>query len=362
MPPDSDWLDRLAAWLPPWPLVAASAAGLLALAVVALFVRYAGIRRVAVAVAGTIGIVTSAEGMWIVAGKLPGVSGVWQAIPAVLFESAMLATAARARQHHKDHRHVGKFGPRMWTFAFAAGVIAGFAGVTIATVLLRFAAPMVAAAVVLDEFPDQRDDAAEADTITWKLGLRRLAVRFGFAKAGASNLSDEERDHRIHKLAVAADRFHHGWKLTQRWRRFRLRRLARYADDAMVARVRERVQRIHLIETSTAPVERESGDPHVPALPQVGPGSVLVQLPVEAPRVTNGNGATKLAAVAVAERMAPRAKRHPGRPSTDEEIRRVAEHLRRHPDATGREVAEALGLELRTAQRHIKNVKEQERQ
>lgn len=395
----SDWLARLAAWLPPWPLAAAAAAGLLALAVVAGVIKHVGIRRVAVAVAGTIGIITSAEGMWIVAGKLPGVSGVWQAIPAILFESAMLATAARAREHHKDHQHVGRFGPRMWMFGTAAGIIAGFAGVTVATVLLRFAAPMVAAAVVLDEFPDERDGADEREPITWKLGLRRLAVRFGFAKDGTHKISDEERDRRTNKLAIAADRFHHGWRWSQRWRRFRLRRLARYADDPMVNEVRVRVQRINRIERSTAPDDGPAGEelsPEVVELceqvrfsaraarsrlfpsPAVTLGHVngsrpvahaVAGRPVQVPSAVAAplNGAPAGNGEATSEPPAPakparapakRTGRRAARKATSAQT--VTGWLADHPGYTVKDAAAALGISPRTAFRRLEQEREQQ--
>src|SRR6185312_13942865 len=104
-----------------------------------------------------------------------------------------------------------------------AGSVAALVGGPLAIILLRFLAPLVAAAVVLDEFTDHDKPL---DLITLKVGLRRLLVRWGLAEAGARDLTEVERDLRIHKLVLAADRLHHGWPRLRRIQRGRLRRLA----------------------------------------------------------------------------------------------------------------------------------------
>ncbi len=341
----SDWTDRLLAWLPEWPLVAAAVAGLLALLVLTRIIRRTGMRRVAVAVAATVGVVTSAETMWLVAGQL-GASGPWRLIPAVLFESAMIATAARAREKFNRDGSVGKFGPRMWMFALGAGSVAALVGGPMAIILMRFLAPLVAAAVVLDEFTDHDE---KLELITLKVGFRRLLVRWGLAEAGARDLNAVERDHRIHRLVLAADRLHHGWPWLQRLHRSRLRRLARYADDAMVAEVQTRVQRIHLIEVATAPrAAKTAEDLHV-AVP-------TTPLPTNGTRL---NGAAVLVGAnghqAAEARPAARPKRHPGAGPTAQQ---VAAYVAKHPGKNYDQVAAALGVSKATVNRRLKEAKE----
>lgn len=377
------------------PFAAVAVLGAVLLALVVRAVRRVGVRRIAVAVAGTIGIVTSAESMWLVAGAL-GVSGPWRAIPAVLFESAMLATAARARDHFRQHGQVGRFGARMWSFAVAAGVIAALSGSTPATIVLRFAAPLVAAAVVLDEFTDH---AKRRDLITWKLGLRRLLVRVGLAEAGARELSEVEWDHRVHRLAVAADRLHHGRARLRRWRRGRLRRLARHADDAMVREVQRRVERVHRIEVSTSPLASAAlptgVDPQVVELCDAVRGQaraarsrVMLQPTVAVGHLGSGRPPVHVLAAKMAAEPAKipatalPVEPPPGAPEVAEEVasddepapatprpprgqeaaRRVAKILARKPDLTAAEVARRLGVPERTAARHLSRARAGEQQ
>jgi hypothetical protein len=322
-------------------LVAAVAVAVAVAAVVAHRIRRWGPIRVAVAVAVSIGIGTSIEGMYALAVGPLHLRGAWVLVPAVLFESAAVATGARAQRHAAREHHAGRYGTAVWLFAAAAGVVTALNGHSPAECVFRLVAPLVGTAVW---YQGLVDGGARPSRVTWTVTPRRIGIRLGLVEPGDTDVVEIHREHRVAALTVTAHRVHS----SRRWRRFhvsRLRRLALAADDAMVAEAQSRVARVHRIEALTAPVPvaevppPDGGD--VPAEPAATSGA---ELPPGRSARTPGRKRTGSSA-----RRRPEVRKR----RTAEETRTLAAQItRERPGITRAELAGLLAI----GDRQLRNV------
>lgn len=326
-------LDALLRFTSPALTAAMAGAGVVFAVMLILAVRRLSAVKLAVAVAVAIGIGTSVEGMYNLAVGPLKLHGVWLLIPAVLFESAAIATGARAQAHAKQHGHPGRYAGTVWAFAFAAGVVTSLNGHSVAECAFRLVAPLIGTAVW---YQSLSGGGKAPDAITWVLTPRRLLVRIGLAQPGETDVISVHREQRINALTVRAHQFHHGALLPKRWVRWRLRQLALAADDGMVAAAQDRVARVHRIEALTAPVRDTGADT---------PPSVAAAIAAVIDPATVADMSADTAAV-----MARTDGRTPRKVSTATLAARI---LAKRPDITSVELAAKLDVSERTARRYL---------
>lgn len=254
-----------------WPQAIAGLAALAVLAVVVWLairlttatyrtVKHAGMRRVAVTIAATIGLGASIESSWIFAGTILHWSGVWQAIPAVLFETALIAIATCVMEELEESD--GKpetYLPWFWGLVALASTTMALAGTNAASVIGRAAIPIVPsiiwyATVVLPKLRRHRDEH-ERQTVTWLLSFRRIGIWLRLIKPGDDDLKQLPREYltrRIVKAAFRAARLRRytdtkivGWVAAIRLGRTEVRaqRLAMLADEQIMTEAENRIER-----------------------------------------------------------------------------------------------------------------------
>ena len=187
-----DW-TATATWLATnWQPVA----GALAAITIAITTAAAGVRRVAVIAAVTIGLGASVESAWTFADRTLELSGAWRAVPAVLFESAALATAARAVEHHRRHGDTGPYLAWVWGFAAVAGIAPALSARSVGEAVFRFAIPLVAAAVWYGDYVTTKRRGAT----TWVLTPRRIGIRLGLITPGEDDVEQVGVGRRVEEI------------------------------------------------------------------------------------------------------------------------------------------------------------------
>lgn len=255
-----------------WPQTVAGLAALAVLAVVVWLtkklisatysaVKDAGMRRIAVTIAAAIGLGASVESSWIFAGAILHWSGVWQAIPAVLFETALIAIATCVMEEIEESD--GKpeiYLPWFWGLVALASITMALAGTNAASVIGRAAIPIVPsiiwyATVVLPKLRRRTGDGNERQAVTWLLSLRRIGIWLRIIKPGDDDLQQlpvEYLTRRIVRTAFRASRLRRytdarlvGWVAAIRLGRAEVRaqRLALLADEPIMIEAENRIER-----------------------------------------------------------------------------------------------------------------------
>ncbi len=218
---------------------------------VALFVswRRGRVDRWVSTLAGISVLALSAEGMWVVATKTLGLPPVLAATVFFVAEAVMVNEAMQARRHYAKHKNPGKHGRAVWLIAIVAGGIVAMNSASMVEVPLRMALPL---AWCLMWWNDLTADGVQATRSTWRWTPRRLLLAMGAIEPGERDAETINRDRLTAAMTVTAHRLHSGARL-KGWHAGRLRRLARTADDAIVAEVRARVTRVQQITELTNP-------------------------------------------------------------------------------------------------------------
>lgn len=270
----TEWLANLAAQAQTiTPAVVVPAGAVIALIVIGLIwrsLRKQKPDRIAVGVAVLLASSFSAQGMYEVATTrlhLPWylASGLF-----VVAEAAMLASAVRAHRHWAATRgkaDPGSLGPHqtfIWTIAGFAGLIVSLTARSAPEYLLRLLMPMLVAGLWRMGYVSPKTKRRAADAISFAWSPRRIGIRLGIIEPGDEDLVQINAERHIRRLTTHAHAVHHGLAALRWWHAGRLRKLTLLSTDEMVAEVQARVTRVHYVESSTAPAQR---DIHSGALP-----------------------------------------------------------------------------------------------
>jgi hypothetical protein len=236
------------------------AGGVIALALAVLLVR--SMRRtnpdtLAVRVAVLLASAFSAQGMYEVATQRLHMPWWIAGGLFVVAEAGMLASGVRAHRMWEKCGRLGPHGRFVWIIATVAGFTVSLNARSASEYVLRLAMPLLAAGLWWMGYVTEDVRARAVDAITYRWSLRRLGVVLGVIEPGDRDLATVNADRLIRRMTTHAHGVHHGW-LLRGWHRMRLRRLTLLAnDDAAVTEVQRRVERVHYIESSTAPMERD---------------------------------------------------------------------------------------------------------
>lgn len=330
----------------------------------------------------------SAEGMWYVAVDKADVPPVVAAGVFFVFELFQVRSMLAARDRYRatavfdaDGAIVqagdpGKHGSAVWILAAVMGGIVALAAHSPADAALRLSIPLGAA---LLWWNDLTDNGVRRQRGSWRWTPRRLLLALGAIEPGERDFETVDRERRIAQMTVIAHKLHHGSARLAGWRAARLRRLTLAADDAMVAEVHRRVERVHAVEESTRPRVIEgvlvSPDPGVGsgAAPALTPGADPGGNPAPAPGADPGADPGGNAGISpgsppgVEAGDAPGVGRAPSRaptrvrPPSPKQVKALK--LRAdNPDMSAAEVARKVGADYKTVRGWLKTTESQPEQ
>jgi hypothetical protein len=323
---------------------------------------------VAVTWVGVIGF--SAEGMWVVATKKANVPGAVAAGVFFVAEALMIASMRASSRRYKrttvreDDRpdgkvlkpgDPGKHGRAVWMIALAAGTTVAVSASNWPERILRFCLPLGAALLWWNTLTDEGTSAARS---RWRWTPERVLVALGAKEpaTGEHDLGAAQREQRVRQLVNVGSRVRAG-VFGQGYHQWRLDRLTRIADEAMVVEAEERLNRTAAIveRLTKKPAEENSSreildeipgeTPHGDFLPGPDPWAHATPLATaELPVKINGNGNGR------------RPKHDP-----DELRRKYEEICTAEPGLTKDAIAQRLGFADRTGlQYHLKKTEKKE--
>jgi hypothetical protein len=290
-------LTETAARLAGSPWAAAGGGALLAAAVICVVLVAARRRRrrpgggragetlLTLAVAG-LATAMSASGMWKVAGESLGMSGPLRAGVFAFLEATVLVSAIRARRSLREHGTVGVDGAAVWVVAGLSGVLSALDSDDLVEVLLRLAAPLLAAWLWERGLAADRRQAQarrRREGVVWRITRERVLVWLRLAEPTERGIGEVDRARRVARLVRAAWRYHtlrdtkakaRAWRV--RWSAVRLRRHALTAgqhlglgsDDAVRDLVRGHLAALYQVQAGTAPAALTDLSPWTPDRPQ----------------------------------------------------------------------------------------------
>jgi hypothetical protein len=242
--------------------------------VIVRVVRRVPVNRLIALVAVGPTLVWTSHGVWNVTvnalGMAPGI-----AVFAFLVFEAMLVNAGyEAEQHRRRYGTPGPHGRYVWVIALTTGTIASLGDPTLVGSVARFVLPLVAAGLWWTTLTAPRESdtkrmiaarqaRARGRSAVWAVTPRTVLVAAGLMRPGDDmSMSEAERERRIRRMVVLADRVHSAPADGRVNRRAsaRLRRLARLATAEDVAEVRARVARAVGVVTEVVPAAESSGN------------------------------------------------------------------------------------------------------
>jgi hypothetical protein len=186
----------------------------------------------------------------------------------------LLNAGYEAEQHRRRYGTPGPHGRYVWVIALTTGTIASLGDPTLVGSVARFVLPLVAAGLWwttliaprkgdTKQMIAARQARARGRSAVWAVTPRTVLVAAGLMRPGDDlSVSEAERERRIRRMVVLADRVHSapaGGRVNRR-ASARLRRLARLATAEDVAEVRARVARAVGVVTEVVPAAESTGN------------------------------------------------------------------------------------------------------
>lgn len=247
-------------------------------------------------VSATIATGVSAQGMWMFAGEVLGLSGPLRLLLFAFIEAAVVTSAVRARRAMRENFSAGIDGMAVWALTSLSAVLSALHAASVPEFLFRLAAPLVAAWLWERGMAIERVKLTGRSRIHWRVTPERIMVRLGLAEAKDRSAGDVDTHRRLAKVALAADRVRDADPGTWRYR---------YAVGILKRRGRAAIEHTSL---ASNPVQR------LELLDHIGMLRGIEELPVVEPPSVWGEhlrpkreiGPEAAAAVAELERFANR--------------------------------------------------------
>lgn len=278
----------------------------------------------------------SAEGMWVVTTHKAHVPAVVAVGVFFVAEAFQLSSMLQAGRRYRLDGHPGKHGRAVWIIAVAAGTVVAFSAQNLTEAALRFLIPLGAALLWWNTLTDAGMTKPKG---RWRWTPTRLLEWLGAIEPDVDrDLVEVNRGRHVAAMVTAAIGVHDGGRL-RRWHTRRLRSLAKVADEAMVAEVRDRVGRALRI------VELAIPQPEVPAeVPAVDLVEVPVQVPAEVGAEVPTTGSVRRSGGGSARKVARKKPEVRARRSADETRKLAAELTAAQPTLTQAQIAEQLQI------------------
>ncbi|MGH3736176.1 MAG: hypothetical protein ACRDT6_11235 [Micromonosporaceae bacterium] len=235
--------------------------------VVVRVVRRVPVNRLIALVAVVPTLVWTSHGVWNVTVNALGMSPGIAVFAFLVFEAMLVNAGYEAEAHRRRFGTPGPHGRYVWVIALTTGTVASLGDPTLVGSVARFVLPLVAAGLWwttltaprpsdTPEMIAARERRARGRSTVWAITPRTVLVAAGLMRPGdEQSMSEAERERRIRRMVVLADRVHSAPAGGRAHRRAsaRLRRLARLATAEDVAEARARMARAVGVVTEVVP-------------------------------------------------------------------------------------------------------------
>jgi hypothetical protein len=208
----------------------------------------------------------AANGMWRVAGDALKLDGPVRALLFAFAEVGLVVSAIRARRNYLRSGATGPDGMAVWVIAVGSGVVSATDAHATPAVLVRLAAPILAAWLWHRGLHATTTGVRRRDTVTWRVTPRRILAALRIVEPGDVGIADVDRRRQLDRVVRAAHRLHTTRSaLRRRWAQRTLTRATRAArgalDDDGRELVRARLATLYAAERGTAPAAVATLDP-----------------------------------------------------------------------------------------------------
>jgi hypothetical protein len=155
-------------------------------------------------VAAGIATAVSAQGMWRFFGDVLHFTGPLRVLTFAFIETAVITSAVRARQAMRENYNAGVDGIAVWALTSLSAVLSSLDARSFGEVVLRLAAPLVAAWLWERGMALERRRLTGRTRINWRLTPERVLTRVGLADPTDRNASEVDAQRRLMRLALAA--------------------------------------------------------------------------------------------------------------------------------------------------------------
>jgi hypothetical protein len=155
-------------------------------------------------VAAGIATAVSAQGMWRFFGDVLHFTGPLRVLTFAFIETAVITSAVRARQAMRENYNAGVDGIAVWALTSLSAVLSSLDARSFGEVVLRLAAPLVAAWLWERGMALERRRLTGRARINWRLTPERVLTRLGLADPTDRNASEVDAQRRLMRLALAA--------------------------------------------------------------------------------------------------------------------------------------------------------------
>jgi hypothetical protein len=155
-------------------------------------------------VAAGIATAVSAQGMWRFFGDVLHFTGPLRVLTFAFIETAVITSAVRARQAMRENYNAGVDGIAVWALTSLSAVLSSLDARSFGEVVLRLAAPLVAAWLWERGMALERRRLTGRTRINWRLTPERVLTRLGLADPTDRNANEVDAQRRLMRLALAA--------------------------------------------------------------------------------------------------------------------------------------------------------------
>lgn len=157
-----------------------------------------------------IATIVSAEGMWETFGAM-GLAWPLRILTFAFIEVMVIQSAVRARQSMRENYSPGVDGVAMWVLTCVSALLSAShemsqEDVSVAVVMIRLAAPLIAAWGWERSMALERRSLTGSRGINWKITPERIVIKLGLADPTERTASEVAAQRRLLALAVAAKR------------------------------------------------------------------------------------------------------------------------------------------------------------
>lgn len=157
-------------------------------------------------VAAGIATMVSAQGMWRFFGDVLHFTGPLRVLTFAFIETSVITSAVRARQAMRENYSAGVDGIAVWVLTSLSAVLSSLDARSFGEVVLRLAAPLVAAWLWERGMALERRRLTGKKRINWRLTPERVLTWAGLADPTDRNASEVDAQRRLMRLALAAKR------------------------------------------------------------------------------------------------------------------------------------------------------------
>lgn len=182
----------------------------------------------------------------------------------LVFEIALVLSMIRAAEHRKVYGWPGRPGRTTWIIASIMSVVAASAADSFAEVLIRGAIPLVVALLWWDGLVAGATKRS-AGSSSWRWTPRRLLLWLGAIEPGERDVEQVHRERLTQTMTRLEFLRRHGSDARKKRAALKLSRLSLTADDAIVAEVRDRVDRSQWFKETAPQTSQTAPHPAVPA-------------------------------------------------------------------------------------------------